>query len=428
MRRRINLLVTAVTALVVVAFVIPLGLLVRQQADQRGRIEAERHAQTLAAVVVRSVALAEDPLMPQRLADSLGPLPDGTAVVLPDGFIVGELVPDSSLVEDVKNLRSTKSTYLDDGFALAVPVLTRAGTIVVYASVPKDALTGGVWEAWLLLGLLGFFLIVAAVVVADRLGRTVVSPSRRLAEAADSLGRGDLTTRVEEEGPPELRSIGTAFNVLAARVNDLLAAEREQVADLSHRLRTPLTALSLQAEQLEEPQQRLAIQDKVERLRDAIDEVITEARRRPEEGPPSCEVSAVVRRRIEFWSVLAEEQERPLHTDLSTAELIIPIRETELAAALDALIGNVFTHTAPATGFTVTVSDTGDYASIRVADDGTGFPTELDPSGRGVSGSGSSGLGLDIARRLAEAHGGTLHLDASDTAGASATMTISMRP
>jgi signal transduction histidine kinase len=424
----LNLLVLAVTSLIVVAFVVPLGLLVRVQADQRGRIEAERAAQTLAAVVVRSAAATDGSVSADGLASAIGPLSPGTLVVLPDGQVLGEGEPNGSLLADVTESRQALSAYLDDGFGLAIPIITRSGVLVVYSFVPNESLTGGVRSAWLLLAALATGLILAALAVADRLGRTVVGPSRRIADAAERLGSGALETRVEPEGPPELVAIATAFNTLAARIRDLLAAEREQVADLSHRLRTPLTALRLQAEQINDLDDRQRMLDKADRVRQAVDELISEARRRPAEGPARCDLAEVVRARVAFWQVLADEQGRKMTVDLSDGSAPLAASAREAAAAIDVLIGNVFSHTAPGTAFAVSVRSSERGVELTVADQGEGFPSDIDPSRRGESGAGSSGLGLDIVRTLAERAGGTMTLDNRPGGGAVVTVTTPALP
>lgn len=423
MRRRLNLLVLAVTGLIVVAFVVPLGLLVRLQADQRGRIEAERAAQTLAAVVVRSAAAADGSVTDDGLSSAIGPLVPGTLVILPDGRVLGDGEPNGSLLADVAESRRALSAYHDGGFGLAIPIITRSGVVVVYSFVPNESLTGGVRSAWLLLAALGAGLILAALAVADRLGRTVVGPSRRIADAAERLGSGALDTRVEPEGPPELVAIATAFNTLAARIRDLLAAEREQVADLSHRLRTPLTALRLQAEQIPDQGDRQRMLDKADRVRQAVDELISEARRRPEEGPARCDLAEVVRSRVAFWQVLADEQNRQMTVDLSDEPAMLAASAREAAAAIDVLIGNVFSHTAPGTAFEISVRSSGQGVELTVADHGDGFPSDIDPSRRGESGAGSSGLGLDIVRTLAERAGGTMMPENGPDGGAVVTVT-----
>ena len=196
MRTRLNLLTAGITILVVVAFVVPLGFLVDRQADQRGRLDAERTAQTLAAVVVRAAVTSEG-LGAPGLTVLLGPVPEGGAVVLEDGTTIGPAEPDGALLAEVAAAGTSLAAYNDAGYGIAIPVFTEAGTIVVYSSVPDEDLERGVLRAWLLLLLLGAGLVAASLVISDRLGRAVVGPSRRIARAAEALGGGDLDFRVE---------------------------------------------------------------------------------------------------------------------------------------------------------------------------------------------------------------------------------------
>ena len=92
--------------------------------------------------------------------------------------------------------------------------------------------------------------------VADQLARSLVRPLAALARASDRLAGGDLSARAMVAGPPEVRRAGSGLNRLAVRIGDLLAHERETVADLSHRLRTPLTALRIDAESLRDEAER----------------------------------------------------------------------------------------------------------------------------------------------------------------------------
>lgn len=418
MRARLNLMTGGVTLLVVIAFLVPLGFLVSQQADQRGRLEAERTAQTLAALVVRSTAGLDGEPASAGLEGLIGPIPEGSVVILPDGSRLGPGDPDEALIAEVLSARTALSAYSPVGFGIAIPVATGTGTTVVYSSVPSALLDEGVLRAWGLLALLGVGLVVAALFVSDRLGRTVVGPSERIASAAERLGHGDLDTRVDEEGPPELVAIAASFNQLARRIRALLAAEREQVADLSHRLRTPLTALRLQVEQIGPEAERTAILDKVDRLRRAVDELINEARRAPEEGPVATDVIAVLGSRAAFWKVLADEQDRGFHVDLGDQAAPVAVAEPDAAAAFDALIGNVFAHTDSGTDFGILARVGEGSVEIEVSDSGAGFPAGMDPVRRGQSGGGSSGLGLDIALRFADTAGGSLRIGPSHSGGA----------
>lgn len=418
MRASLNRLVLGVTGLVVVAFVIPLAVLVSRQADQRGRLEAERTAQALAAVVVRVVATTGGVVEANGLERAIGEIPPNAAVILPAGEILGAAAVDEDLVAAVVHDSSSRSDYIDTGFAVGVPILTRSGMVVVYSSVSTETLRHGVTRAWTWLGLLAAVLIAAGMVVAAQLGRSVLEPSQALAEAAERLGRGDLSTRVETTGPPELMAIGEAFNSLADRIRDLLEAEREQVADLSHRLRTPLTALRLQTEQLGDGDERTVLLTKVDRLGSAIDDLIHQARRRPTEGPAQCRLDETVRKRLDFWQVLAEEQQRDVKVSLEASGHRVGVAETEMAAAIDAMVGNVFSHTGPEVGFSVYTGVTGDRVELVVEDDGFGFPIGLEPAERGVSGGGSTGLGLDIVGRLAARLGGEMLLEQGASGGA----------
>ena len=419
MRARINYLTAGVTLLVVIAFVVPLGFLVREQADQRGRLEAERTARTLAAVIVPAAIGAGGDLRPGDISGLIGPVPEGSLIILPDGQSLGSGEPDDALIDEVRAARSVLSAYRDDGgFGIGIPVVTGGGTSVVYSSVPPASLNRGVARAWALLSLLGVGLVGAALVVSDRLGRGVVGPSQRIAGAAERLGRGELETRVAEEGPEELVAIAVAFNQLAGRIRGLLAEEREGVADLSHRLRTPLAALRLQVEQMSPSGERDSLIESVDRLRIAVDQLISEARMTPEAHSPNCDVVLVARKRMGFWRVLANEQARALHVDIAGEPAPVAVPESEVAAAFDALVGNVFSHTDPGVEFGVIVRVLEGTVEVEVADSGSGFPDGFDPMERGSSGAGSSGLGLDIVRRLARDASGTVRIGPSHSGGA----------
>jgi signal transduction histidine kinase len=227
---------------------------------------------------------------------------------------------------------------------------------------------------------------------------------------------------VEPAGPPEVREVGTAVNRLAGRIGELLAAERESAADLAHRLRTPLTALRLDADSLP-PADRNRILDDVDALGRAVDEVISEARRPVREGlRASTDAVAVVADRVAFWSVLAEEESRALGLQLPSEQLPVRVAAADLGAAVDALLGNVFAHTPEGGSFRVVVRPRdGGGAEVRVADSGPGIPASAVE--RGQSGGGSTGLGLDIARRTAESSGGGLEVTSSRS-GAVVTLTL----
>ncbi len=138
-------------------------------------------------------------------------------------------------------------------------------------------------------------------------------------------------------------------------------------------------------------------------------------------------MAAVARERAAFWAPLAEDQNRATGTTMPEHAVPVPVPTDELAAALDALIGNVLDHTPHGTPFTVTVRRTASgEAELTVADEGPGFPGPASPA-RGTSGAGSTGLGLDIARRTAQEANG--RFEAVSTAdGAKVTLTFPPAP
>ncbi len=405
MRRRLALVGLATTALVVISLLVPLGLLVRRQAADAARLEAERAAQSTASLIALAITFDDG-----SVESVLGATEPGLIVVDSDGVIFG--VPDpgqGSLVGGARARRATLSAEVDGGWEMALPVIGRDKVAVVDVFVSNAKLTEGVVEAWMFLALLGLVLVGAAALIGDRLGRWLVTPIGDLADAAHRLGDGDLETRVSVWDPPELREVGEAFNHLAIRLDRLIAEEREEVADLSHRLRTPLTSLRLQAETIIDPEERRAILSQVDRVEATVDDLILAARTRGERIG-RCELDGVVSRRLSFWRVLAEEQDRDLQVDLAAGRAHVGLAEDSVESVVDSLVGNVFAHTAPGTGFSVKTS-LGERGNVllEVADGGPGFPGSLVVQ-RGFSGAGSTGLGLDIVRRMAEMTGGGLEL------------------
>ena len=255
--------------------------------------------------------------------------------------------------------------------------------------------------------------------VADRLARSLVRPLADLAQASDRLAEGDLTARAAPAGPREVQRVGTALNGLAARIGQLLTLEREYSADLSHRLRTPLTALRIDAEAVTDPESRGRICEDVDALEGAVNEIIRELRRPVREGLwVTCDAAAVVRERAQFWSALADEQQRPMTIRTAPGPLPVRVGSEDLAAAVDVLLDNVFAHTPDGAAFAVElVARPTGGASLSVDDAGPALHSPFPPS-RGTSTDGSTGLGLDIARRTAATSGGGLTLESGPLGGA----------
>ncbi|SBT55049.1 sensor histidine kinase [Micromonospora narathiwatensis] len=406
MRARLALLAAAVGVLVLTAFLVPLALLVRTVAADRATVRATAETQSLVPVVGTADPQTVRLTVEQLAAESGRPI----SVFLPDGTVLGAPVPRTPAVALAARGQSLTAESAD-GREVVIAVQGRPdGTAVIRTVVPRSQLTAGVTRAWLVLALLGVLLVLVGLVVADRLARTLVRPITELSAVSHRLASAELDARVTPAGPAELREVAGALNHLAGRIQVLLREEREQVADLSHRLRTPLTVLRLEAESLRDPDDAARLTTAVDGLERAVTGLIRQARWRSStrDGRGGCDAAAVVGERVAFWSVLAEDTGRTVTLDLAPGPLPVGVADDELAAAVDALLGNVFAHTPDGTPFTVRLARDAGQVALTVADSGPGMPAG--PVRRGASRAGSTGLGLDIADRAARAGGGRLEL------------------
>ena len=433
MRRRLALLSLAVASLVVVAFLLPLGILLRNQAQTRALAGAERDAQSVAAALAVAGFGASGESIDNAFAETILAAfgnPVGLSIIFDERNIVGtEVVWSNSIEQSQRGAAFTAKT--DDGAEVLVPVLVPDpvlspgvpavdATVVVRAFVTDDELTQGVALAWAMVLGLGVFLIAVALFAADMLGRSVVRPVTELSDAAHRLGEGDLDARVTPGGPEEISEVGEAFNALAERLDALLVAERESVADLSHRLRTPLTALRLQAEMVSDPMESAQLRADIDDLERAVDELIHAARTRSVDAgvPDAVDLGEVVKHRAGFWRILAQEQHRATSVHIEDGPHIVALSRSDLGAMVDVLIENVFAHTPAGVGYELAVVTRSNGVQVlTIQDDGPGF---ADPSvmQRGHSGAGGTGLGLDIVGRTAERAGGGMEVTASPSGGA----------
>ena len=413
MRWRLTLLVAATTSAVVLAFLVPLTLLLRSLAEERTISTVTTSAQNLGALAAEDGAAAARASLATPGSTQIGTV----SIFLPNGDVLGPRVTDPA----IRTARDgTAMTDRQGGRAVVyVPTGGKDGVTVVRVAISGAELHRGVDRAtWILAGL-GLLLLGLSVAAADILARRVSAPIHALAGAADALREGHLETRTEETGPPEVVALARALNRLAARIEQLLISERESVADLSHRLRTPVTALRLDAESITDPEIADRLDQHVAHLERTVDAVVRDARRPVRANVTArCDVAAVVGERVAFWSALADEQGRSLRTWLPMRPTWARIDVTDVTDVIDVLIDNIFAHTEEGVPLEVTVnSGPGREVVLAVQDGGPGLPG-ADIVNRGHSNAGSSGLGLDIVRRAAIASGGRLELGRSRLGGA----------
>jgi signal transduction histidine kinase len=313
-----------------------------------------------------------------------------------------------------------------------------AGAVLI--ARPDRAIDDRVRRFWLLLVGVGALLLLASLAMSLRLGRWVSRPLRRLDDNAVAFGRGDLTVRADtRSGPPEVTSLALTFNEMAARLDELVQAQRRLVADASHQLRSPLTALQLRLENLDagsvvdlEATRDAALRE-TGRLAGIVEGLLALAR---------AEGQRPTRARIELWPVLVERAlvwsplaaERGLAIELlgePAAPVAAQLVPGHLEQILDNLIDNAF-DASPAGGtIELGLGVVDATVEIHVKDAGRGMTDDelsraFDSfwrSPRSPSPQGT-GLGLSIAQQLARANSGVIVLAHNQPHGVDASLRL----
>lgn len=428
LRARIRLLVLGSVCAVLLLSAIPLTLLLHRAAVDDVRGNAIDTAQGVADYVSTSPTRSALKAYVERANQR-----DDAAtvtIVCSDGTVLGAALPDDDALGVEKGeeeygeagdaddrFRPTSQVRVldvDGGTLVAIGVrdptstLREADTVVAFED--DDRVRATVLSRLGVAGLAGLAIAALAALAGEIVSRRIARPLAVTADVADALAAGDLSARVPDDGPPEVQAVAGALNRLAGRIDELLIAEREAMADLSHRLRTPLAALRLDVESLAADPARSEIAGdlnaRLDQLERTLTEVIRQARRTEREGArPLCEPVAVVVAAVEFWRPLAEDQGRDLTAEIAAGVPPVRCTEEDLRAAVDALLENCLAHTEDGVGLAVRLApDAQGQVVLEVGDRGPGF----DPAVvlRGRSDRGSTGLGLDIARSLAHATGG----------------------
>jgi signal transduction histidine kinase len=438
-RTTLALVSAAVTSMVAIAFLIPLAVIVRDVARDRAFTSAQlagaaiepvlsitTDRATLRRAIVSTPAGAAGQLAVYLTASPAAASGAAARQDAVGGTLVGG--PQRASAADLRVATTAARSFIapvPGGYAVLQPVALSGGRLAVTeVYVPAADVSRGVTASWAVMTAAALALIGVSVIVADRLASRVTRPARELASAAAMLGDGDLSARSSARGPAELAAAGHAFNVMAERLSSLITAERVMSADLPHRLRTPLTALRMNAAALGPGRAADDTRMTIDRLEQQVDLIIRAARRPGPDEPAGCDAAKVLTGRFEFWSALAEDQGRPCHLTGADRPVPVPVPRSDLAAAADALIGNIFKHTKEGTGFAVTLHRGEGVVLVLVADAGPGIADPDAALQRGSSGAGSTGLGLDIARRVAESTGGGLKIDTSALGGAQVQMRL----
>jgi signal transduction histidine kinase len=294
---------------------------------------------------------------------------------------------------------------------VAVPVSDDDHIVgVVRAEEGPGLLEARIHRVWFLMAGLAVIILAAVIGMAASLARRLTTPVHDLTDAAQRLGDGDFAVAPEPSGILEIDSAGLALAAAASRIEQVLARERALTADVTHQLKTPLTALRLEleagAERSSGPNVAAALAE-TDRLEATISSMLALARDADRRRDP-VPIAPIVEASCHAWSRLVAAADRELVVAIDEPALCAPVSPSALRQILDVLIDNALHHGRGTVR--IRVRTVGTAAQISVGDDGR---EALDPAvlfARRSPSSRGHGIGLALARSLAEAEGGRLDL------------------
>lgn len=345
--------------------------------------------------------LVEQGIIPAQLVVVTRPISE-------DAYVMGRL-------QERPDLRSRTEWTAGD---MIVAALRREGSNEwTVARVPVT--TGGPQQlgALIMQTLLLYIVLVGGLaILLRRITRPLAALTRRLEHFAATR---ELDGQLEPTGPDDTRRLIAAHNAMEARIAALLDEKDVMLGAIGHDLKTPLAALRVRIESVEDPDERERMAAGIDDITRSLDDILSLARvGRPSDPLERTDLGALVA------SVVEEFEDMGQAVSLEdTQRLAMPLRATWLRRALRNLIGNAVRYGERAR---VSLAREGRWALVRIEDDGPGIADGeiagmMEPFARGDSSrnreTGGSGLGLTLARAIAEQHGGTLRLSNRRDAG-----------
>jgi signal transduction histidine kinase len=450
-KRRLLWSYLSITAFVLLVLEIPLGVSYSNSVERRLTSDLQHDAFALAiraqAPLDEYGVMAGAPAQLQTLARDYV-LHSGGRVVIVDAS--GRAVADSdrggTVVTDLPSFsnRPEVGAALDGAQVDGIRASRTLGTDLLFVALPvssAEGIEGAVRitypasvvgdrkrEIWLLLAATGGVVLGIVFLASQLLARSITRPLNDLRATAGQLGAGDLAVRaVVPRGPTELTELAESFNATAARLEQLVSAQRGFVADASHQLRTPLAALRLRLEILEVDADGTLADDlegalaEVARLSRLVDALLALARaEQARSDPVATSLAEVVAGRCEAWDAFAAERRVGIGAAVS-GDAWAWATPGRLEQVVDNLLNNALEVAPPGSEVELAATTRGDRVELTVRDAGPGMSADerarafdrfwqSGTARRDGRPNGHFGLGLAIVRELVAGDGGEVVL------------------
>jgi signal transduction histidine kinase len=288
-------------------------------------------------------------------------------------------------------------------------------------------------------GLIG---VAIALVITFLLSRRVLAPVKALTSAARQLGRGDFSQRVQVKDKGEVGEMANTFNFMASDLEQAEQLQRNMVADIAHELRTPLSNLRGYLEAVRDGVIKpdadtiRSLDEEAALLSRLVDDLQELSLAEAGELKLICQaenIGELIKQTVGGLQTQAATKGLSVSVDLPDRLPAVNIDSPRISQVLRNLLENALAHTAEGDAITVTAAQQGNWVEVSVVDTGEGIPAEnlpniferfyrVDKSRARTT--GGSGLGLTIAKRLVEAHGGTITVESEQGKGSCFSFTV----
>jgi signal transduction histidine kinase len=409
MRRRVGRVALAAIVVSLVLLAVPFAIGIRYTYFADERTELERAALAAGVRVGPDFAAGDAVELP-------APMTDGQVAVY-DRALRVRAGAGPSAADDLT--RSALAGQVMQGqvggeLVVAVPVAASEQVIgVVRASSPVRGIWSRILLTWLGVGGVAVLALLVGIAVAARQAKRLSAPLESLADVARSVASGDLSARAETSGIPEIDAVAGAQNTMVERLSAVLDHERHFASDAAHQLRTPLAGLQLALETSQRETPHPAIEEALHRTTDlqhTVEQVLALSRMATPTGPGGSLGDLFAAAQQRWHGLLASDGRRiEFTTEPSVDDRSIP---TACQQIVDILLDNARAHGHGVVQ--VSARDAFGAVAIDVSDEGTLAADPADLFQRGTSsGTNGLGIGLSLARELAESSGGRLVLAAT---------------